>query len=54
MRVDHCKTCRHCMWMVGIGQGVRCKHPQNCIPGQRRQPIIADIKDCKLKEERAP
>jgi len=24
-----CKKCKWVIWMVGIGQGVRCNHPQN-------------------------
>jgi hypothetical protein len=24
-----CLNCRFLLWMVGIGQGVRCRHPAN-------------------------
>jgi hypothetical protein len=24
-----CKSCTYCLWVVGIGQGVRCKHIEN-------------------------
>ena len=27
-----CLTCKHFMWMVGIGLGARCKHPENTGP----------------------
>lgn len=27
-----CQTCKYSMWLVGIGQGMRCKHPENMLP----------------------
>ena len=29
MLSKECKTCKHVFWVVGIGQGVRCRHPEN-------------------------
>ena len=29
MLMADCKGCIHRLWMVGIGQGVRCKHEDN-------------------------
>ncbi len=26
-----CLNCRYLLWMVGIGQGVRCCHPENIV-----------------------
>ena len=26
-----CETCTHSMWLVGIGLGMRCKHPENVM-----------------------
>jgi hypothetical protein len=28
-----CRNCEHFAWMVGIGQGLRCRHPENYIDG---------------------
>ena len=29
-----CFNCRHMVWAVGIGQGVRCSHPDNEVDGK--------------------
>ncbi len=46
-----CGQCSYCIWMVGIGQGIRCNHPENELDkeGIHRKPIISYIKDCKYK-----
>lgn len=29
MQSSICKTCTYCLWLVGIGQGVRCNQAKN-------------------------
>jgi len=29
MLSKECKRCKNVVWMVALGQGVRCKHPEN-------------------------
>lgn len=29
-----CYNCRYVMWLVAIGQGVLCKHPENAHNGK--------------------
>lgn len=33
-QAPHAGACRHMLWMVGIGQGVRCGHAANIVNGQ--------------------
>ena len=28
-----CGNCRHLLWWVALGQGARCRHPGNWVPG---------------------
>lgn len=41
-----CKDCSYMQWMVGIGQGIRCSHPENQKykpkegPGSNQLPVI--------------
>lgn len=54
MLVNDCQGCKHVAWMVGIGQGIRCRHPENIKqPNHHQQsklPLISEIKDCMFQD----
>lgn len=29
MLSSDCINCKHVVWLIALGQGVRCKHPEN-------------------------
>ena len=29
MLSTECRKCKHVFWVVGLSQGVRCRHPEN-------------------------
>ena len=50
MLIKDCEGCRFRIWMVGIGQGVRCGHPDHreiTYVGSQ-PPVISKIVDCRL------
>ena len=47
-KLEYCKNCSYCVWLIGIGQGVRCHHLENqqYLPeGQRSPVLIGEIPD---------
>ena len=57
MLTDKCKTCKHCLWMVGIGFGVRCsndlnqKYKQEGDSHQNLSVLISRVPECDLFED---
>ncbi len=53
-KIDYCKGCVHCVWLISVGQGVRCNHNENQMylpDGQRSPVLIGHIPDgCQYKE----
>lgn len=53
-----CKDCKHVIWMVSIGQGVRCSHPDNqkFIPKKENKNLKVIISyvpiDCNYYEKK--
>jgi hypothetical protein len=47
-----CFNCEHMLWMVGIGLGVRCKHPANNLGGGRLFMIPSRRYSCEHFEAR--
>jgi hypothetical protein len=29
-----CKNCKHMLWLVGVGQGVKCSNDKNKVDGK--------------------
>jgi hypothetical protein len=56
MLSKECKDCKYCSWMVGIGQGVRCRKEENQKYKKGSYPGNVSISEvpegCKYKEER--
>lgn len=52
MTSEFCKDCKFVVWMVGIGQGIRCQHPKLYKPGEEPLPVISSIEDCRMKEKK--
>ncbi len=56
MLTDDCRRCKHMVWMVGIGFGVRCRHPDNqhyklAKDDQNMDVLISRVPDnCLLRE----
>ena len=55
MLLNECKGCRWCAWMIGIGQGVRCSHPEHRKVGYdgNRAPTINEVHECKFYQTQA-
>ena len=55
MLLNECKGCRWCAWMIGIGQGVRCSHPEHRRVGYdgNRAPTINEVHECKFYQTQA-
>ena len=51
MLSSYCTNCKFVMWAVGIGQGIRCNHPDVREDG-KLPPIISEIRDCEKKENK--
>ena len=49
MLMEQCKSCKHVVWLVALGQEVRCKHPDHNRLDHIPIPI-SEIKDCKKFE----
>lgn len=50
-----CKGCKHCLWTVGIGQGVRCTHALNQqfkMQHNQSPVMINEIPECLLYENK--
>lgn len=54
MLINDCEKCKYVAWMVGIGQGIRCRNKENQKENINqlgsKLPLISEIKDCKLFE----
>ncbi len=56
MLIKDCQNCKSMVWMVGVGQGVRCSQKDNqketkySING--KLPLISEISDCSFFEEK--
>ena len=50
MLLKECEGCAYRIWMVGIGQGIRCNHPEHreITYVGAQPPTISKIKDCQL------
>ena len=46
-----CKDCKYLIWLVGIGQGIRCKKPENQIKNSKLPINISYIKECKYYDK---
>ena len=45
MKSDYCKSCEFVIWLVAIGQGIKCNHSKN---KKDNNPIsINEIQNCK-------
>lgn len=57
MLIKDCQNCRAMVWMVGVGQGVRCSHPDNQKETKHsfngKLPLISEIIDCQKFEEKS-
>jgi len=59
MLTKDCKNCKHCLWMVAIGFGVRCSHKENqkyisSTEKYKDAPVIISYvpTGCEFKDER--
>lgn len=54
MLVKDCQSCKHVAWMVGIGQGIRCRKKENRKETTHafgsKLPLISEISDCNFFE----
>ena len=49
MLTEHCRDCKNVIWMVGLGLGVRCSHPDNKEYSKTNlPPLISSVFDCKI------
>lgn len=52
-----CKECKYVVWMVALGQGIRCKHPENQkykneSDSQKMPVVISRVpEECSYKEK---
>jgi len=51
---SECKGCSYVHWAVGIGQGIRCTHPDHRTTAQPPIPLICDVIDCQKFKAREP
>jgi hypothetical protein len=43
MNIHTCKKCKHVIWLVALGLGVRCKHEENQqhkLPTDKNLPVV--------------
>ncbi len=52
MKLEICTKCKYVMRMIGIGLGVRCKHPDRWDGTDIPNNSINDYVDCDKFEER--
>lgn len=52
-RQASCMSCRYMTWMVGIGQGVQCRHPENQLANGRPMPIPHRQYSCSYYERKS-
>ena len=52
-KLDYCKNCSYCVWLVGVGQGVRCHHPENqkYLPDGQHSAVLVGLTpdDCEFQ-----
>ena len=52
-KTEYCRNCSYCIWLIGLGQGVRCHHPQNqhYLPSGQCSPVLIGHipQNCKFK-----
>ncbi len=41
-KIEYCRNCSYCVWLIGVGQGVRCHHPKNqqYLPDGQCSPVL--------------
>jgi len=55
MMIADCRNCKYVVWLIGIGQGVRCRKEENqqYLPEKQRSPlIISHIPKCDYYKKR--
>ena len=51
-KINYCRGCSYARFLIGLGQGVRCYHPENQKYDKHNQSVVlvGDIPDnCKFK-----
>lgn len=49
---EDCKNCKHVLWLLALGLGVRCKHPDRYAGSGLPSNTIKDFTDCeKFKDK---
>ena len=55
MKTSECKHCKYVVWLIGLGQGVRCNKDENqkFLPeGKLRPVVISQIPSCEFRVEK--
>jgi|SaaInlStandDraft_4_1057021.scaffolds.fasta_scaffold66779_4 hypothetical protein len=60
MLSEHCRICKSVVWMVALGQGIRCNHIENShyasdtvfMRNGKSFPLISEVPECNVRELR--
>ena len=52
-KLEYCKNCSYCVWLIGVGQGVMCHHPDNqkYLLENQSSPVLVGLTpdDCEFQ-----